>query len=219
MDNIGTKIRNALKSANISVTELGNKIKMNPLTINNIIYGKSRKYHYLRKLEDSLSISLIETNHKTSLKLEEKINLSSYNSLLNNIKNIVKKYNILIPKKHLDNITEIIYNKGKSNDESYIYGMLKFGMLSGYYSINLTKDEPLFIKKNVPVDIDIIHDLFNILYQFLKQNNYKLSKKNLDIIISILYDKWYINKRLSKEQTHHLIKGIVDLGINLAIIY
>lgn len=218
MDDTGTKIRNALKTANISVTELGDKIKMNPLTINNIIYGKSRKYHYLRKLEDSLSISLVEANQKNDVKIDKQINLKIYNSLLENIKNIVKKYNILMPKKHLDNMVEIIYNEKKYNDEDYIYGMLKFGVLSGYYDINLTKDEPLFIKKNIDVDIDVIHNLFNVLYQFLKQNNYKISKKYLDIITSILYDRWYINNQLSKEQINHIIKGMIDLGVNLGII-
>jgi len=218
MDDTGTKIRNALKTANISVTELGGKIKMNPLTINNIIYGKSRKYHYLRKLEDSLSISLVEANQKNDVKIDKQINLKIYNSLLENIKNIVKKYNILMPKKHLDNMVEIIYNEKKYNDEDYIYGMLKFGVLSGYYDINLTKDEPLFIKKNIDVDIDVIHNLFNVLYQFLKQNNYKISKKYLDIITSILYDRWYINNQLSKEQINHIIKGMIDLGVNLGII-
>lgn len=218
MDDTGTKIRNALKTANISVTELGDKIKMNPLTINNIIYGKSRKYHYLRKLEDSLSISLVEANQKNDVKIDKQINLKIYNSLLENIKNIVKKYNILMPKKHLDNMVEIIYNEKKYNDEDYIYGMLKFGVLSGYYDINLTKDEPLFIKKNIDVDVDVIHNLFNVLYQFLKQNNYKISKKYLDIITSILYDRWYINNQLSKEQINHIIKGMIDLGVNLGII-
>jgi transcriptional regulator with XRE-family HTH domain len=136
MDPLGETIRSALKAKNMTSTDLGKLVDLNPRTIDNIIHGKSRKESLLRRISIALGIDLLKYSLADEKPKElEDINIDIYNKASSEVALLIKKENIYINKSLLDALITLTYkfiiqdvNITKREIAAFIKGMIKFGL-------------------------------------------------------------------------------------------
>ncbi len=226
MDSIGKQITLALQSKGISVKKLAKSLNLSVLTIQNIIYGKSRKFMYLREIESFLNISLVQINPDFSLNTNHSlcISVDRLDHIFALIRDVILSMKTSLPKKQLDILSSLTYDLNKSNPSlsdneicMFIKGMIKLGFASKFFDLNLGKSIINCEDSNEKIDVDLLYSCLRHINAALKFINAEITKQNIDTLSGILYDLHSSNKNLSDKEIHMFLLGILKLGklINL----
>ncbi len=138
-DDIGRKIKKELERQGMSISQLVRKTKLPQSSVDNIIYGRSKKRDIIAKIARSLAIPidyLLESNENNTF------NASLYHLIFNVTYEQFAANRVNITKENLD---EYCYNtylyaaKEKIKDadiiRSYISGMTSLGIRQGYLKV------------------------------------------------------------------------------------
>lgn len=136
MDAIGQKIRDTLKSRHMKSRDLAEMIGLNPGTVDNIIYGRSRKYSWLKLIANALNIELVgmedvaNSNYVSNLYSKPTVlDLDLYSSALQMLTSYLKQNAVAASKDVLDLLSTITYDFMSKGYSSYdiqncIHGMI-----------------------------------------------------------------------------------------------
>lgn len=136
MDAIGQKIRDTLKSRHMKSRDLAEMIGLNPGTVDNIIYGRSRKYSWLKLIANALNIELVgiedvaNNNYVSNLYSKPTVlDLDVYSSALQMLTSYLKQNAVAASKDVLDLLSTITYDFMSKGYSSYdiqncIHGMI-----------------------------------------------------------------------------------------------
>jgi transcriptional regulator with XRE-family HTH domain len=137
MDAIGQKIRDTLKSRHMKSRDLAEMIGLNPGTVDNIIYGRSRKYSWLKLIANALNIELVgiedaaNTNYAANIYSGKPavLDLDLYSSALQMLTSYLKQNAVAASKDVLDLLSTITYDFMSKGYSSYdiqncIHGMI-----------------------------------------------------------------------------------------------
>jgi transcriptional regulator with XRE-family HTH domain len=135
MDTIGQKIRETLKSRHMKSRDLAEMIGLNPGTVDNIIYGRSRKYSWLKLISNALNIELVamddaaNNNYMISYMKPVTLDLDLYSAALQMVTSYLKQNGVAASKDVVDLFSTITYDfmiKGYSSYDiqNCIHGMV-----------------------------------------------------------------------------------------------
>lgn len=138
MDTIGQKIRETLKSRHMKSRDLAQMTGLKAGTIDNIIYGRSRRYNWLQIISEKLNIELVpleggaaNTNYYPSIyhNRPESLDLDLYSSALQMLAASLKQQNVTAAKDMIDLLSSLTYDflqQGLNRQEvtNYIIGMI-----------------------------------------------------------------------------------------------
>lgn len=149
MDEIGQIIRNMLNAKKMTSAALGKLIGLNAQTIDNVIYGRSRKKSLLQKISSGLEVDLLYYTESKKSELENsytELDLQLYNSATNVVIACVKNCNIYCTKAQLDLLIITLYeflllNKIDCEKTSIAFckGMLEYAIKNHLLSYKSTQ--------------------------------------------------------------------------------
>lgn len=134
MDEIGKAIKTALAERKLSVPKFGNSINLPAKTIQNIIYGNSRKSEHLEKIFIALGIDELGIgSNPVNNTLNPETDLDTYHRAFNTVLNTAKSKNAAFTKLQLDYMVMVMYDfllannniSGKSA-EYFCLGMVEY---------------------------------------------------------------------------------------------
>lgn len=144
MDIIGQKIRETLKSRHMKSRDLAEMIGLNPGTVDNIIYGRSRKYTWLKLISNALNIELVtmddaaNSNYLAGMYMGKPaiLDLDLYSSALQMLTSYLKQNAISASKDIVDLLSTITYEFMTKGYTSYdiqncIHGMVALARIKG----------------------------------------------------------------------------------------
>jgi transcriptional regulator with XRE-family HTH domain len=139
MDFIGKKIRDALDACNMSSSALGKQIGLTKGTIENVIFGRSRKATHLIQIEKALQIELTESLGLTqgNLKAAEEIDVDMLLFSFSLVSRMLKDNNVYVAKNTVSTLSNLLYDFYISSNthtettlEAYTKGMVDLGIQS-----------------------------------------------------------------------------------------
>lgn len=148
MDALGKLIRQTMVSKKLSTTDLSNIIGLHPKTIDNVIYGRSKKLSLINKISKGLGVDLLKNYPIENLNIDvknadETLNLEAHSRATNVVASSLKDNKIICTKKQLDTLVTTLYNfmldhpnRENSSWEDFTEGMIRFGMKCFYFRNN-----------------------------------------------------------------------------------
>lgn len=155
MDALGKLIRQAMMAKEMSSTDLANIIGLHPRTIDNVIYGKSKKLSLIKKISNGLDVDFLKdfplehlaSTERLSLDPKDKdepLNLEAHSLATTLITRSLNEESVICTKKQLDVLVTIIYgymqeypNKSKISWIDFAKGMIRLGKKCFYFKNNI----------------------------------------------------------------------------------
>ena len=221
MDSVGRKITTALENKGITIKSLARSLSLSVLTIQNIIYGKSRKVMYLKEIESFLGITLLNIDPEFSVADSTSctVDVDRLDHIFTIIRDVIRDMKTSMPKKQLDILSSLTYDLYVSNPllndraiSMFISGMLKLGFASKFFDLNLSKSVINCEDGNQKIDVDTLYLCLAETNSVLKEINASITKKNIDIVTGILYDLIKSKPTLSKKEIRMFLLGTLKLG-------
>lgn len=137
MDFIGKKIRDALDACNMSSSELGKQIGLTKSTIENVIFGRSRKATHLIQIEKALQIELTASLGlaPNTLKPTPEVDVDKLVFSFSLVSRILKDNNVYVAKSTVNTLANLLYDFYISSNtitestlEAYTKGMVDLGI-------------------------------------------------------------------------------------------
>lgn len=148
MDAIGQKIRDTLKSRHMKSRDLAEMIGLNPGTVDNIIYGRSRKYSWLKLIANALNVELVgmddaaNNNYASTTHMNKPtiLDLDLYSSALQMLTSYLKQNAVAASKDVLDLLSTITYDFMSKGYSSYDIQNCIHGMIALARTKNMVAD-------------------------------------------------------------------------------
>jgi|GEM_PF-6717996 len=149
MDIIGQKIRETLKSRHMKSRDLAEMIGLNPGTVDNIIYGRSRKYTWLKLISNALNIELVamddaaNNNYSSGMYMGKPaiLDLDLYSSALQMLTSYLKQNAIAASKDVVDLLSTITYEFMTKGYSSYDIQNCMHGMIALARTKNMVMEQ------------------------------------------------------------------------------
>jgi transcriptional regulator with XRE-family HTH domain len=137
IDLIGKKIRDALEANEMSSTDLAKRIGLTRNTVDNIIFGRSRKPVYLTKITKILNIELEGHPLSDILKASQEVDIEKLTCSFSIVTKALKEKKVYVSKNVVNALSNLLYDFYVSHAspsqemlEIYTMGMIDFGIQS-----------------------------------------------------------------------------------------